>query len=219
MRFPWPANRVFAPNIVAKIRHSSTSTASGSAAARAKPVFFDMVHSNNAARVRLWMDLKRDLGMGGLIDTHMVQYPDLQSPEFEAVNPLKKVPALVRVSTALLFLLAISRSFSDGPVTDCLRSQIRTDGTCVFESNVILGYLEDKYGDAGRNSTKAILQLLVNQTIYLSDRLLVIAMAAAMLPPTPEGRQAMELLCRIHDLYIASPNITQPGYCHTQGAM
>ena len=27
-----------------------------------KPVFFDMIHSNNAARVRLWLVLKRDSG-------------------------------------------------------------------------------------------------------------------------------------------------------------
>lgn len=130
--------------------------------AEGAPMFFDMIHSNNAARVRLWMALKRPGGMGGLVKTTMVQYPDLQSEQFATVNPLKKVPAL-----------------------------IRGDGTCVFESNVILAYLEDKFRDAG----------------------------PPMLPATPEGRQEMELLCRVHDLYIASPNITQPGYCHTQGAM
>ena len=128
----------------------------------AKPVFFDIVHSNNAARVRLWMQLKREGGMEELIETRVVAYPDLQTAAFAAVNPLKKVPAL-----------------------------IRTDGTTVFESNVILGYLEDKYDDAG----------------------------APMKPPTPEGRQEMELLCRIHDLYIASPNCTAPGFSHSQGAM
>ena len=62
----------------------------------AKPIFFDMVHSNNAARVRLWLQLKKPGGMGEIIETRMVQYPDLQSPEFAAVNPLKKVPALIR---------------------------------------------------------------------------------------------------------------------------
>mmetsp|Transcript_28286 Transcript_28286/g.76130 ORF Transcript_28286/g.76130 Transcript_28286/m.76130 type:complete len:495 (-) Transcript_28286:420-1904(-) len=40
-----------------------------------------------------------------------------------------------------------------------------------------------------------------------------------MRPPTPEGRQEMELLKRIHDLYIASPNCTAPGFSHSQGAM
>jgi len=108
------------------------------------------------------MDLKRPGGMGELIDSRVIKYPDLQTAEFAAVNPLKKVPAL-----------------------------IRTDGTTVFESNVILNYLEDKYADAG----------------------------ASLKPPTPEGRQQMELLMRIHDLYIASPNTTAPGFSHSQGAM
>jgi hypothetical protein len=40
-----------------------------------KPVFFDMVHSNNAARVRLWMHLKRPEGMGDVIETRTVAYP------------------------------------------------------------------------------------------------------------------------------------------------
>lgn len=61
----------------------------------------------------------------------------------------------------------------------------------MFESNVILSFLEDKYGDAGPRLT----------------------------PRTPEGRAAMELLCRVHDLYIASPNTTAPGFSHSQGAM
>ena len=46
-----------------------------------KPVFFDMVHSNNAARIRLWLRLK---GMEGEIETRMVTYPDLQTEEFKA---------------------------------------------------------------------------------------------------------------------------------------
>ena len=29
----------------------------------------------------------------------------------------------------------------------------------------------------------------------------------------------MQLLCRVHDLYIASPNCTAPGFSHSQGAM
>ena len=35
-------------------------------------------------------------------------------------------------------------------------------------------------------------------------------------PPLQE-RAFMNLLIRIHDLYIASPNCTQPGFSHTQG--
>eukprot|EP00441_Pelagodinium_beii_P005005 CAMPEP_0197683078 /NCGR_PEP_ID=MMETSP1338-20131121/97409_1 /TAXON_ID=43686 ORGANISM="Pelagodinium beii, Strain RCC1491" /NCGR_SAMPLE_ID=MMETSP1338 /ASSEMBLY_ACC=CAM_ASM_000754 /LENGTH=81 /DNA_ID=CAMNT_0043264615 /DNA_START=51 /DNA_END=293 /DNA_ORIENTATION=+ len=76
-----------------------------------------MVHSNNAARIRLWRNLKE--GMQDEIDVKMVTYPDLKSPEFAAVNPLKKVPGF-----------------------------IRTDGVTVFESAVILNYLEDKHSCA-----------------------------------------------------------------------
>ena len=126
----------------------------------AKPTFFDMKHSNNAARIRLWRALKQ--GMVAQIDRKVVAYPDLKTPAFAKLNPLKKVPALVR-----------------------------GDGVTVFESNVILGYLEDKYGSAKPSFT----------------------------PRTPEGRQLMELLIRVHDLYIASPNCCAPGFSHSQGAM
>jgi len=122
-----------------------------------------MVHSNNAARVRLWMNIKQPLTNNEpAIETRMISYADLKTPEFAAINPLMKVPAL-----------------------------IRTDGTTVFESSVILSYLDDKFSDVG----------------------------PSLRPPTPEGRQAMELLNRIHDLYIASPNCTAPGFSHSQGAM
>eukprot|EP00931_Biecheleriopsis_adriatica_P001314 TRINITY_DN10163_c0_g1_i1.p1 TRINITY_DN10163_c0_g1~~TRINITY_DN10163_c0_g1_i1.p1 ORF type:complete len:287 (+),score=49.01 TRINITY_DN10163_c0_g1_i1:146-1006(+) len=125
-----------------------------------RPIFFDMVHSNNAARIRLWMALKE--GVQEQIDTKMITYPDLQSPDFIAVNPLKKVPGF-----------------------------IRQDGVTVFESAVILNYLEDKYSSA----------------------------SPAFKPATPEGRQLMDLIIRCHDLYVASPNITAPGFSHCQGAM
>lgn len=143
-------------------RLAAHSSGAGARALSSKPMFFDMLHSNNAARVRLWMQLKKPGGMADLINVKTVTYPELQSPEFAAINPLKKVPGLVR-----------------------------SDGTTVFESNVILNYLEDKYGEVGPPLT----------------------------PPTPEGRQEVELLCRIHDLYIASPNTTAPGFSHSQGAM
>jgi len=131
-----------------------------SAAPLEKPVFFDMKCSNNAARIRLWLGLKQT----DAIETRTVVYTDLKTREFSAINPLMKVPAL-----------------------------IRTDGVTVFESNVILNYLEDKYGD------------------QLAE--------PRLKPATPEGRQTMELMMRIHDLYIASPNCTQPGFSHSQGSM
>mmetsp|Transcript_106070 Transcript_106070/g.208050 ORF Transcript_106070/g.208050 Transcript_106070/m.208050 type:complete len:268 (-) Transcript_106070:46-849(-) len=129
-------------------------------AEKKKPIFFDMKHSNNAARVRLWIMLKD--GMQDEIETKMLEYADLQSEEFIKVNPLKKVPGF-----------------------------IRDDGVCVPESAVILKYLEDEYADR----------------------------TPSFQPATAKGRQHMELVIRMHDLYIASPNCTAPGFSHSQGAM
>jgi len=121
-----------------------------------KPIFFDMKHSNNAARIRLWLALTKC----NEVEHRFVKYQDLQTAAFAEVNPLKKVPAL-----------------------------IRSDKATVFESNVILNYIEDKYGPTD------------------------------LKPTTAEDRQVMDLMCRIHDLYIASPNCTAPGFSHSQGSM
>jgi glutathione S-transferase len=128
-------------------------------AEKKKPQFFDMIHSNNAARCRIWIRLK---GLEDVIQTNMIVYDDLQSPEYLKVNPQKKVPAFI---------------------TD--------QGTCLFESFVIMQYLEDKYGHYGT-------------PLMLVD---------------PEERALASLLVRVHDIYISSPNCTQPGYHHTQGAL
>jgi len=132
------------------------------AAQPSKPVFYDMQHSNNAARIRLWLMLKGG-DVASKIDRRVIKYTDLNTQEFIAVNPLKKVPAFVRA-----------------------------DGATVFESPVILNYLEDKYA---------------------ADS------PVTFTPATPEGRQQMDLMIRIHDLYVASPNCTAPGFSHSQGAM
>jgi len=124
-----------------------------------KPIFFDMKHSNNAARIRIWRELK---GVQDKIERRVIGYADLKTIEFAKVNPLMKVPAF-----------------------------ILEDGTTIFESQVILQYLEDAYGGEG----------------------------PAFTPPTPRGKAHMNLLVRIHDLYIASPNCSQPGFSHTQGCM
>merc|ERR1712023_435808 len=41
----------------------------------------------------------------------------------------------------------------------------------------------------------------------------------SMVLDTPEQRAFVHKLCRVHDVYLASPNNTQPGFSHTQGAM
>jgi glutathione S-transferase len=107
-----------------------------------------MVHSNNAARIRLWLRLK---GLDDLVDCKMITYPDLQSEEYQKINPLKKVPAFVT-----------------------------GQGDCVFESFVIMQYLEDKFGHIGM----------------------------PLMPENAEERAFVNLLVRVHDIYIASPNCT-----------
>jgi glutathione S-transferase len=67
-------------------------------------------------------------------------------------------------------------------------------------SLVILSYLEDKYGPAP--------SLDPTSTGLLS-----------FIPATPELRQLMHMIIVCHDLYIASPNSTMPGFTNTHGAM
>eukprot|EP00670_Eutreptiella_braarudii_P003286 CAMPEP_0174297490 /NCGR_PEP_ID=MMETSP0809-20121228/51179_1 /TAXON_ID=73025 ORGANISM="Eutreptiella gymnastica-like, Strain CCMP1594" /NCGR_SAMPLE_ID=MMETSP0809 /ASSEMBLY_ACC=CAM_ASM_000658 /LENGTH=257 /DNA_ID=CAMNT_0015401309 /DNA_START=42 /DNA_END=812 /DNA_ORIENTATION=- len=64
-------------------------------------------------------------------------------------------------------------------------------GQSIAESSVILSYLEDKYK----------------------------GLSPSLRPDSPEDRAHMEMVIRVHDVYIASPNCTQPGFTHTQGCM
>ena len=60
----------------------------------------------------------------------------------------------------------------------------------MFESFVIMQYLEDKYGS--------------------------LPSAVDLVPRSAEARAFAQLLVRLHDVYISSPNCTQPGFSHTQ---
>ena len=113
-----------------------------------KAFFYDMKHSNNAARIRILIKLK---GLDHLVDAKYITYAELQSEEFKKVNPFKKVPAFVT-----------------------------GDGLALFESFVIMEFLEDKYGHIGPN----------------------------MRLDTPDDRAYVQSIVRTHDLYIASPNCT-----------
>ena len=88
-----------------------------------KPVFYDMTHSNNAARVRLWLRLV-DPALSSQVESTFITYDDLRSEEYGRLNPLRKVPALVR-----------------------------GDGGTVFESDVILKYLAVWNSNVGHNLT------------------------------------------------------------------
>ena len=124
-----------------------------------KCIFYDVKHSNNSARIRLWIKLHG--GLDGRIQTHILTHDDLDGgAKLVEVNPLKKVPAFV---------------------TD--------NGLKLFESFVILSYLEDRFGD-GRCMVENV-----------------------------EDRAFVQLFVRIHDIYISSPNCNQPHFSHTQGCM
>ena len=96
-----------------------------------KPVFYDMTHSNNAARVRLWLRLV-DPALSQQVDSTFITYDDLRSEEYGRLNPLRKVPALVR-----------------------------GDGGTVFESDVILKYLAVWNSNVGRNLTHCLISTQV----------------------------------------------------------
>ena len=118
-----------------------------------------MKHSNNAARVRLWIRLKN---LEGSIDSVMLTHNDIEASNYRDINPLGKVPALT---------------------TDT--------GMQLFEGSVILQYLEDKFEGS--------------QPCLILD--------------SPDDKAKCNLIVRCHDLYIASPNCTQPNFSHTQGCM
>lgn len=125
-----------------------------------------MLHSNNAARVRIWLRLQG--GLEDQVERIVISHDDLHNGMLEHVNPLKKVPAF------------------------------KTDrGLALFESFVIMQYLEDRFGKVMETNSSTLSLLL----------------------DTPDDRAFCHLLVRLHDLYISSPNCTQPNFSHTQGCM
>lgn len=133
-----------------------------------------MKHSNNAARIRLWLRLNKDVLDDVAVKEHIsietkwLSHDDIESDSFASVNPLKKVPAL------------IVHDQQDAPFQ-------------LFESSVIMGYLEDIV-------PKSVLKMTDDNS-------------------TAEDRALISLIVRCHDLYVSSPNCTQPNFSHTQGCM
>lgn len=116
-------------------------------------IFYDLQHSNNAARIRLWLrfkgllredDCKNNTG----VKRHLLSMADLQSPDFAKINPCRKVPALV---------------------TDT--------GMALFEASVIMNYLEDVFTGIKPSlvldtspEDRAFVQLLVRcHDLYISS--------------------------------------------------
>lgn len=62
--------------------------------------FYDMKHSNNAARIRLWLRLNKDALVAAssedvIVETKWLSHDDIESDSYASINPLKKVPALM----------------------------------------------------------------------------------------------------------------------------
>jgi glutathione S-transferase len=83
--------------------------------------------SNNSARIRLWLRIK-GLTDGELVETKMISMTDLRTPEYEKINPWKKVPAFITET-----------------------------GQFLFEAVVIMSYLEDRFGQAIAPEPKLVL--------------------------------------------------------------
>jgi len=124
-----------------------------------KPIFFYMMYSTNAARIRLWIQLK---DLHDLFEIIQVKQEDLRSDAFLHVNPLGKVPAFITLK-----------------------------GTYLFESQVIMQYLEDEYGNRG-------------PSMVLDDS---------------DDKAFVNLLVRVHDLYLGSSNSSHPQASSTLACM
>ena len=134
---------------------------SNPAGASGKPILVTIPVGNNPARIRLLIYLK------GLEDQIEMRTPDaygdgLLSDEYKKINPQGKIPVLVL-----------------------------PDGTTLFESRIIAGYIADRWSGNG----------------------------PSLVAPTAELRARAELINQVHDLYIASANSSDPSVTATQAAM
>lgn len=145
------------------------------ACAHGDNVFYDMIHSNNAARARL---LIRLYITEATLPICMVTYADMRCPWFKEKNPNQKVPAMI---------------ITTGNKTETL-----------YESNVILEYLVDKYQNVSEKHQEGRPDF--KHRIFDGAQDLV-------------KTAKINLMARVHDLYIASPNCNQAKCTHSQGAL
>lgn len=154
-----------------------------------RPIFYDRLSSNNAARVRLWLYQR---GLEGWVQIRATSHEEQLDEAFLRVNPFGKIPALVL-----------------------------PDGRWLAEAAVILNYLEDAYQDDqslwSASSLGAAVERLCGHALLLASGFP--PEHERYVPDSPESRAHMRLVIRTHDLYISSPNCTQPGFSHTQGCM
>jgi len=91
------------PNCRIKGLHASTKSDASwqkflqgaeSVIGKQRPTFLDMKHSNNAARIRLWLALKP--GMTENIESRMLTEEEMKGPELARINPRQQVPGYIR---------------------------------------------------------------------------------------------------------------------------
>lgn len=75
------------------------------APASKKAVFFDLEGSSMGARIHLWLAYRPEIA-SQYIETKMITAKDLQTPEYGAINPMRKAPALVRPDGSTVFEVA-----------------------------------------------------------------------------------------------------------------
>jgi len=121
----------------------------------------------------------------------------VRSEEFAKVNPYKKIPAMIMANgeplpeSQVIMQVRAASNFEEKLVP----KRVWKSNLTVFDQNLrFFQYLEDEYG-------------------HLGDLILTPPPAAS------DKRALVNLLVRMHDIYISSPNNTQPNFCHTQGAM
>ena len=125
-----------------------------------KPILVTVPVGNNPSRVRMLIyhkNLESEIDMKSPAD-----YGGLSAPEYRAINPQGKIPALIMPS-----------------------------GETLFEAKVIMGYLLDVHAGTGPSIGAS----------------------------TPEARARSALIVQVHDLYIASPNSSDPSVTANQGCM
>ena len=159
--------------------------------------FYDRGSSNNAARIRLWMYLE---GAESAITIVPVTHAEQRSEEYRSVNPFMKCPAL-------------TIHFSDG------------SSSWLAEAAIILEYLSDTHRRPwSRRYLPHDPELRAHVRLVVRCLLRPHLGRTSAAPRPHLGRTSATVssatLSRCHDLYLASPNCSQPGpFTHTQGCM
>jgi glutathione S-transferase len=211
-------------------------------------VFYDMAHSNTAARVRLWLNCK---GVPRtMVQRKMLTHADIASEHYGKVNPLRKSPAMLTWTKG-------QRRGTGGPYS---RAAVVKEGM-----NTLGGTGTDMFAGFGDDELASLPSLVRETPAYMAlFSKFALAEANAVYQPLPlfESHVILEyvvskfsrrvnpelgsfsfgvdvgshgedapavtrpqlyarqcLLQRVHDIYLSSSSCSQPGFSDTQGSM